>query len=89
MPKTLSLDAPKGAPKPRLARSEPSYAPRLMRRLDAARYVGVSPTKFDEWVRQGQMPPSRKFGGVVVWDRLRLDAAVDELFDDMPQDISL
>jgi len=57
------------------------FAPRGLRRQGAARYVGVSPTKFDEWVAQGLMPQPKQEGGVVVWDRLELDAAFDLLPD--------
>lgn len=57
------------------------FAPRGLRREKAAYYVGVSPTKFDEWVAQGLMPQPKQEGGVVVWDRLELDAAFDMLPD--------
>jgi len=57
------------------------FAPRGLRRQTAAHYVGVSATKFDEWVAQGLMPEPKQEGGVVVWDRLGLDAAFDVLPD--------
>jgi hypothetical protein len=57
------------------------FAPRGLRRQTAAYYVGVSPTKFDEWVAQGLMPQPKQEGGVVVWDRLNLDIAFGELPD--------
>lgn len=53
--------------------------PRGFRREQAAEYVGVSPTKFDEWVREGVMPKPARRDGVVVWDRRALDAAFDAL----------
>jgi predicted DNA-binding transcriptional regulator AlpA len=59
--------------------SDYGFAPRGLRRQAAAYYVGVSPTKFDEWVAQGLMPQPKQEGGVVVWDRLELDAAFDVL----------
>jgi predicted DNA-binding transcriptional regulator AlpA len=52
-----------------------------LRRPAAAHYVGVSATKFDEWVAQGLMPQPKQQGSVVVWDRLDLDAAFDVLPD--------
>ncbi|MBR0693598.1 AlpA family transcriptional regulator [Bradyrhizobium lablabi] len=59
-----------------------SYPPRGMSRDDAARYVGVSITKFDEMVADGRMPKPKRVDGRVVWDRLRLEAA----FTDLPEE---
>lgn len=59
-----------------------AYAPRGMSREDAARYVGVGITKFDEMVADGRMPKPKRIDGRVVWDRLRLDAA----FSDLPEE---
>jgi hypothetical protein len=56
--------------------------PRGLRREAAADYIGVSATKFDDWVARGIMPKPKRQDGVVVWDRLALDAA----FDDLPSD---
>ncbi len=56
-----------------------SYPPRGMSRDEAARYVGVSATKFDDLVADGRMPSPKRIDGRVVWDRLRLDAAFSEL----------
>jgi predicted DNA-binding transcriptional regulator AlpA len=56
-----------------------SYPPRGMSRDEAARYVGVSATKFDDLVAAGRMPQPKRIDGRVVWDRLRLDAAFSEL----------
>jgi excisionase family DNA binding protein len=52
-----------------------------MGRDEAARYIGVSATKFDELVEDGRMPQPKKIDGRVVWDRLRLDMAFSELDD--------
>ncbi len=52
------------------------------RREEAATYVGVAPTKFDDWVKRGIMPGPKRQDGIVVWDVLRLDAAFDALPDD-------
>jgi len=55
--------------------------PRGLRRPDAAAYVGVSATKFDEWVARGVMPSPKRLDGVVIWDRQNLDAAFERLPD--------
>jgi hypothetical protein len=59
-----------------------AYAPRGMSRDEAARWIGVGATKFDEMVADGRMPRPKRVDGRVVWDRLRLDAA----FSDLPED---
>ncbi len=56
------------------------FPPRGLRRTDAARYVGISPSTFDEWVKCEVLPRPRKQGGVVLWDRLALDSSMDTLF---------
>lgn len=53
--------------------------PRGLRRADAAQYVGVGTTKFDEMVESGRMPKPFKIDGCVLWDREALDAAFDRL----------
>lgn len=58
------------------------YAPRGMERDEAARYIGVGTTKFDEMVADGRMPRPKRIDGRVVWDRLRLDSAFAELPED-------
>ena len=50
-------------------------------REDAAGYVGLSATKFDELVAGGRMPRPLRIDGCVRWDRRTLDAAVDALLD--------
>jgi len=57
-------------------------APRLVRRINAAAYIGTSPTKFDELVKDGRMPRPKRIDGRVVWDVRELDAAVDDLPSD-------
>lgn len=59
-----------------------AYPPRGLSRDEAARYVGVSITKFDEMVADGRMPRPKRIDGRVVWDRLRIEAA----FTDLPED---
>lgn len=59
-----------------------AYPPRGMSREDAARYIGVGATKFDQMVADRLMPRPKKVGGRVIWDRLALDAA----FSDLPEE---
>ena len=60
----------------------PTLAPRLIGREAAAAYVNVSPTTFDEMVRDGRMPRSKRLAGRRrAWDVRALDAAVDDLDD--------
>lgn len=59
------------------------YPPRGMSRDEAARYIGVGVTKFDEMVADGRMPKPKRIDSRVVWDRAKLDAA----FSDLPDDV--
>lgn len=56
-----------------------AWVPRGLSREEAARYVGVGPTKFDELVADRRMPRPKRIDGRVVWDRLALDAAFSEI----------
>jgi predicted DNA-binding transcriptional regulator AlpA len=58
-----------------------SLPPRGLSRVEAATYVGVSPTTFDGMVRDGTMPKPKLVGSRRVWDRLRLDSAFAALPD--------
>ena len=59
-----------------------SYPPRGMSRDEAARYIGVGVTKFDEMVADGRMPKPKRVDGRVIWDRLRVEAAFTDLPDE-------
>jgi predicted DNA-binding transcriptional regulator AlpA len=59
-----------------------AYPPRGPSRDEAARYVGVGATKFDEMVADGRMPRPKRVDGRVIWDRLKIEAA----FSDLPED---
>jgi excisionase family DNA binding protein len=59
-----------------------AYAPRGMSREEAARYIGVGTTKFDEMVADGRMPKPKRIDGRVVWDRLKIEASFSDLPDD-------
>jgi predicted DNA-binding transcriptional regulator AlpA len=58
-----------------------SYPPRGLSREDAARYVGVGTTKFDEMVTDRRMPKPKQIDGRIVWDRVALDAHFTDLPD--------
>jgi excisionase family DNA binding protein len=51
-------------------------------RVEAAAYVGVGSTKFDQMVADGRMPGPKRIDGRRVWDRLKLDAAFEALPDE-------
>ena len=58
-----------------------SYPPRGLSREEAARYVGLGTTKFDEMVKEGKMPKPKRVGSRTVWDRVALDIAFTDLPD--------
>jgi len=55
---------------------------RGLSRIEAAIYVGVGVTKFDELVATGRMPEPKRIDNRKVWDMLALDRAFDLLPDD-------
>lgn len=59
-----------------------SYPPRGLSREEAARYIGVSASKFDQMIADRLMPKPKRLGGRVVWDRISLDMAFTALPDD-------
>lgn len=59
-----------------------AYPPRGMSREEAARYIGVGTTKFDEMVSDRRMPRPKRVDGRVLWDRIAIDAA----FSDLPSE---
>lgn len=56
-----------------------AYPPRGLCREEAARYVGVGSTKFDEMVKDGRMPKPKRVDGRTIWDKYALDAAFTDL----------
>jgi hypothetical protein len=69
----------------RAALSEMRPIPRRgLSRIEAAMYIGISPTKFDELVGDGRMPKSIALDGRKLWDVRRLDVAFDALDPDPP-----
>ncbi|HKM74503.1 MAG TPA: hypothetical protein VJX94_31330, partial [Stellaceae bacterium] len=51
-------------------------------RVQAAEYIGVGVTKFDEMVGDGRMARPKRIDGRIVWDRVKLDEAFDALDDE-------
>ncbi|RAZ89478.1 hypothetical protein DPM33_18055 [Mesorhizobium hawassense] len=58
-----------------------SYPPRGLSRDEAARYVGVGATLFDEMVVDGRMPKPKSVNSRAIWDRVALDIAFTALPD--------
>jgi hypothetical protein len=56
-----------------------SLPPRGLNREQSAAYVGVSPSKFDELVKDGRMPAPIQVDARRIWDRRALDRAFDML----------
>jgi predicted DNA-binding transcriptional regulator AlpA len=57
-------------------------APRGLSRVEAARYVGISPSVFDGLVAEQRMPRPARLGRRCIWCRRQLDRALDELFNE-------
>ena len=65
------------------ALSEVRPVPRRgLSREEAAMYIGISPSKFDELVADGRMPGPVRVDSRKVWDIRQIDLA----FDDLPRD---
>jgi hypothetical protein len=65
---------------PRIVAAASRTVPFLgMNRAEAAAYIGVSPSKFDEMVKDGRMPPSKRIDTRCVWDIRQLTSAFDKL----------
>ncbi len=70
------------APQYRIERPIPR---RGLSRVEAAMYIGISASKFDELVRAGRMPGPKRIDGRKVWDVRDLDVAFDALPSENPQ----
>ena len=71
-----------------------SLPPRGLSRVQTAAYIGISPSLFDEMVRDGRMPKPVRMNGRTVWDRLKVDEAfaglsVDQIADDPWNDVAV
>lgn len=58
-----------------------AYPPRGLSREQAARYIGVSPSKFDQMIADKLMPKPKRVGGRVIWDRFAIEIAFTDLPD--------
>ena len=58
---------------------------RGLSRCEAAMYIGISASKFDELVRDGRMPGPKRIDCRKVWDVRDLDVAFDALPSENPQ----
>jgi len=59
--------------------AETLYPPRGMSRIESAAYIGISPSLFDEMVKDGRMPGPKLINSRTVWDRIALDRAFEQL----------
>lgn len=59
-----------------------SLPPRGLSRVQAAAYIGISPTLFDTMVADGRMPKPIRINARTIWDRVSLDEAFAALSDD-------
>lgn len=66
----------------RVSALPPTLQPRGLSRTQAAEYIGVSPTLFDEMVRDGRMPSPTRINARTVWDRIKVDVAFSGLSND-------
>ena len=57
---------------------------RGLSRVEAAAYIGISPSKFDELVADGRMPKPVPIDSRKVWDIRHLDLAFDALSSEIP-----
>lgn len=57
----------------------PSLPPIGLSREVAAAYIDVSPSKFDEMVKDGRMPKPKRIDARRVWDRQKLERAFAKL----------
>jgi predicted DNA-binding transcriptional regulator AlpA len=61
--------------------SSVSIQPRGMSRVRCAEYLGISPSLFDDMVRDGRMPRPKRINSRTVWDRRQVDQAFEALPD--------
>jgi hypothetical protein len=64
---TRTIAPPESRPSPR----------RGLSRVEAALYLGISPSKFDELRKDGRVGPARLIDGRKVWDVRELDLAFE------------
>lgn len=62
-----------------ITRTLPFVVPRGLNRVEAARYIGVSPGTLDKLIAEGRMPEPKPVGARRVYDRNALDYYFDAL----------
>lgn len=58
-----------------------SLPPRGLSRVQAAAYIGISPSLFDMLVDDGRMPSAKRINARMIWDRRKLDEAFEAIPD--------
>jgi predicted DNA-binding transcriptional regulator AlpA len=81
LPPEANISEPKNRRSTALSHLRP-IPRRGLSRVESAIYVGVSPTLFDQMVKDGRMPIPKRINGRVVWDLLALDEAFEALPDE-------
>ena len=61
---------------------------RMLSRVEAAAYCGVSPSTFDKMQKDGLTPPPLKVYARNLFDRHKLDAAIDALSGSVVSEIA-
>ena len=59
---------------------------RGLSRIEAARYIGISPSKFDELRKADRIPPPKILDGRLIFTVERLDEFLDALPDENQTD---
>jgi excisionase family DNA binding protein len=54
-----------------------------LNRVEAARYIGVSPGTFDKLVQEGLMPAPKKVRARLIYDRLAIDVSFSALGEEV------
>ncbi len=54
-----------------------AYPPRALRAERAAAYLSMSTAMFLKLVEEGRLPKPKRLGGIVFWDRAKLDEFVE------------
>lgn len=66
-----------------MSRPLPFDCPRGLNRVEAARYIGVSPGTFDKLVQEGLMPAPKKVRARLIYDRLAIDVSFSALGEEV------
>jgi len=64
------------------------YQKRAFSRREAAYYLGISPSFFDDLVKNGEMPKPIHLGRRTLWDVRQLDEAFDKELDEVFDNLS-